>query len=395
MELAKGVNDKGPRESIAKQKVVNKIKTFLELYGYNPLQTPIIERESTLTNKFAGGEEILKEIYTLKDQGNRSLALRYDLTVPLARYIRLNKDIKLPFKRYQIGQVFRDGPIKPGRYREFTQFDADIVGSKDVFSDAELLKLAQEVFKSLNLDIVIKYNSREILNEILQKSQIKDKNSFILTLDKIEKIGEKGVRKELLEKGFDDEKISVALNLIQTDQIKPPKELQKYLDLLGVNADFTPTLARGLNYYTGTIFEVFLKNSAITSSIAAGGRYDNMIGDMAQGDYPAVGISFGVDTIVEAIGLGEVTSTKLLIIPIGEKEGSIKILSELRAKGVSCDLNLKNNVKKGLSFADSYNIPYVLLVGEEEMQTKKYTLRDMQSGKEQKLSLKDVIKKLC
>lgn len=397
--LAKGTQDKPAKEQIVRGKIMRVLRSNFKKYGFNPLQTPIIERYDVLTSKFAGGEEILKEIYTLNDQGGRDLALRYDLTVPLARYVSMNLDLKLPFKRYQIGQVFRDGPIKAGRFREFTQCDADVVGSNNLYNDAELLKMASCVFDDLDLDVVIKVNNRKILDAIIP---VDDKNSFILSLDKLEKIGKKGVKDELLEKGFDEEVIDdVLINLdLGYDELKEKfsesmqevDELLNYCKVLGVDVLFTPSLARGLSYYTGSVFEVFLKDSAITSSIAAGGRYDRMISDFANKDYPAVGISFGLDVIMAALdSFDKESMVDVFVININQEVEAIKLTEELRSKGVSCDFN-QRNVKKGLGFAASYKIPFVLFVGEDEVKNKLYTLRDMSSGKESKLSVEDIVK---
>ncbi|PIN81464.1 histidine--tRNA ligase, partial [Candidatus Woesearchaeota archaeon CG10_big_fil_rev_8_21_14_0_10_32_9] len=189
IQLAKGVKDINPEEKIKKNEIVQTIQKYFELYGYNPLDTPIIERFDVLASKYAGGSEILKETFKLNDQGERDLCLRYDLTVPFARYIATTPTIKLPFKRYQIGQVFRDGPIKAGRFREFTQCDADVVGSKDMLSEAELLKIASLVFNDLKIDVEIKVNNRKVLDAIMKKSGIPEDKwmSSILSLDKIEK----------------------------------------------------------------------------------------------------------------------------------------------------------------------------------------------------------------
>ncbi len=396
MELAKGVKDEGLKESLLREEILSVIKKYFQRYGFNQLNTPIIEREETLTSKYAGGEEILKEIYTLKDQGERKLALRYDLTVPLVRYINMNPNIKLPFKRYQIGRVFRDGPIKTGRYREFTQCDADVVGSADVYTEAELLKLASDVFEELKLEVVIKVNDRKLLNGILEKNGIKDKEGFILTLDKLEKIGEDGVKKELKSKGYDniDNVLEIVKKDFETLKKEYPEETEDLTELFNYNKNknikFSPTLARGLAYYTGIVYEVFTKE--LKSSIASGGRYDNIIGSYSNKDYPAVGFSFGLDAIASVIKEEKETATDLFVIPINTFEESLKIVEDLR-KDINVDVNLPNkNIKKGLSYASYYKIPYALIIGEDELKNKKYTLRDMNSGKEQKLT-KEEIKK--
>ena len=395
--LAKGVEDIPVRKQILKGKILKVIRNSFKKYGFNPLQTPTIERLDVLTSKFAGGEEILKEVYSFKDQGKRELGLRYDLTVGLARFVSQNKDLKFPFKRYQIGQVFRDGPIKQGRFREFTQCDGDVIGSSSMYSDAELLKLASDVFKELKIDVTIKVNNRKFLDELIK---VNDKEGFILSLDKLEKVGEESVRKELLGKGFDKKDVDFVFSNLKLsyDELKEKfkesfveiDDLLNYCKMLQVNVEFTPSLARGLSYYTGTVFEVFLKNSKMTGSVAAGGRYDNMISEFAGQSTPAVGISFGLDALMSALDDYKKESlTKVYVISIGQDKEAIKVMQSLRSKDIRCDFNLKN-LKKGLGFAASYKIPYCLIIGEEEVKNKKYTLRDMNSGKEKKLDLKEI-----
>ena len=204
IQTAKGVKDVNVEEKIQINKIIKIITETCEKYGFNPLQTTTLERYETLAAKYAGGAEILKETFKLKDQGKRNLGLRYDLTVPLARYIAMNPNLKMPFKRYELGQVFRDGPIKTGRYREFTQLDADTIGSSNMLADAELLAIASEVFSRLNLKFIIRINNRKILDEILDYYNIqKDKReNMILSIDKLDKIKVSGVKKELQDKGF-------------------------------------------------------------------------------------------------------------------------------------------------------------------------------------------------
>lgn len=406
-ELARGVKDTNPEEQILKDSILSTIKYKFERYGFSPLQTPVIEREETLTSKYAGGEEILKEIYTFKDQGDRNLALRFDLTVPLARYIALNPTLKKPFKRYQIGNVFRDGPVKSGRYREFIQCDADVVGTKSVYSEAELLKIASEVFKELGLEVTIQINDRKLLNAILDKAKIEDQESFILTLDKIEKIGREGVEKELREKKFPDNSIKTALDLaeknledlkgeLEESALKDLKNLFLYLDSLDVKYEHVTTLARGLAYYTGTVYEVFAKDNKVKSSLAAGGRYDEMITKYSNKDNPAVGLSFGLEAIAEAISKEpKPCNTKLYVIPISNFKESLKIIENLRSKGINTDVALpKKDLKKALTYASKYRIPYALIIGEKELNSDKYTLRDMESGEESSLTIEEIVDKL-
>ncbi len=412
LQTARGVKDLAPQEKVLKNQVVQTIQKYFELYGFMPLETPIIERYETLAAKGAAGEEsdVLKEVFKLTDQGKRNLGLRFDLTVPLARYVAMNPTLKLPFKRYQVGRVYRDGPIKAGRTREFWQFDGDVVGSKSMIAEAELLKLADAVFNELGLKVVIKINNRKILNGILDKAGISEKENAIIAIDKLEKIGKEGVSKELRERGYKPGQIKKLFSILQegislkelekelpdNEGISEMKELLQYLK--GVRSiKYEASLARGLAYYTGTVFEVFLKKGSITSSIGSGGRYDDMIGNYMGGGrvVPAVGFSFGLVPIVESLKGSAVNSTRVLVIPINTVNESLKIASELRSSGINVDFAMgKKGVSKNLQYANSLCIPYVIIVGEKELAKSKVTLRDMETGDEKLLVLSSVIKKL-
>ena len=419
----KGVRDFLPEEKILRDKIVETLKRAFELYGYNPLETPALERYEILASKYGGGAEILKETFSLTDQGKRKLGLRYDLTVPFARVIAMNPNLKMPFKRYQIDRVWRDGPIKLGRYREFWQADADVVGAKNVIAEAELLSLADFVFKKLGLDVEIRVNNRKLLNDILDFCSIKKESSdtAILSLDKLEKIGEEGVRKELEEKGIDEitikklmktisvkgdnEKILADLEILigKTEGISELRELIKLSVNFNAKIKIVPTLARGLSYYTGTVFEVYLTKIPISSSVAAGGRFDKMIGLFLgkEEEYPAVGISFGVDVIADAIKLSKKIEPKksvvdVYVVPIGEvMEKAISLLQALRSEGIKADIDLMNRgVTKNLNFANSYGIKYVIFVGQKEIESKMLKLRDMEKGDERLLKFEEIVKKL-
>ncbi|MEK6861811.1 MAG: histidine--tRNA ligase [Nanoarchaeota archaeon] len=416
IQRAKGTRDFLPEDKILRDNIINTIKEVFELYGYNPLETPVLERFDILSSKYTGGAEILKETFKLKDQGGRDLALRYDLTVPLARVIGMNPNLKMPFKRYQIADVFRDGPIKAGRYRVFMQCDVDIVGCKDVRADAEMLNIAKDVFNRLKLDIIIKVNNRKILDTVMDYAGIeKEKRDMtILSIDKLEKLGLKYVEDELKNNGLKKKQIKDLINIItikgsnnekveklkkllkNQEWVKEIEELLKYSD-----AEFDVSLARGLSYYTGNIFEVYLRNSEIKSSVAAGGRYDKMIGSLiGRGEYPAVGISFGLDVITDAIKLDKKLEfkksiAKVYVIPIKTFDKCIKMIQSLRVNGINVDIDLMDRgISKNLDYADKLGIPFVLIIGEDELKKNKLKLRDMKSGKEEMLNIDGIIKKL-
>ena len=418
MQQLKGTKPYTPEEKILRNRIVENIKKIFEKYGFSPLETPILNQLETLTAKYAGGDEITKEIYSLKDQGKRDLGLRYDLTVPLAQFIQTNPNIKLPFKRYEIGKVFRDGPIKAGRMREFWQCDADIIGTKSMLADAELLALTQEVFRALKLDITIRVNNRKLLNGLISAAGItKDRESAILSIDKLAKFGEGAVKMELKDKGFTPKQIITLMKnievtgtnkellaklkkIIKDDEgmqgIKEVEGLLEYLKDFNATVQLDACLARGLAYYTGTIFEIFLKKGEVTSSLAAGGRWDEMIGKLVQREFPAVGISFGLEPISAALQQQAKKSlTIVYVIPIGTQKESIKILQQLRNAGMNADIDLLGRGPgKCLQYADTLGIPYCILIGNDEVKKKKVKLKDMKSGKERLISVKDIGKEI-
>ncbi|MBT5342114.1 histidine--tRNA ligase [Candidatus Woesearchaeota archaeon] len=418
---ARGVQDSLPEEKIIKNQVVNTLKEVFELYGFAPLETPIIERYETLAAKFAAGEssDIMKETFTLTDQGKRNLGLRFDLTVPLARFIAMNPTLKMPFKRFEMGVVFRDGPIKAGRVRQFWQCDVDTIGSKSMLADAEILAAIDTGFNKLKLDTVIKVNNRKLLNGILEQAKIEDKETAITSIDKLAKIGVKGVTDELLQKGFQKKQITAIFKLIQEnislaklkkqikteegqEGIKELEELFTYLRNMGIKSvKFDVSLARGLAYYTGTIFEAFMKKGKITSSLAAGGRWDKMIGDFMGGNriVPAVGGSFGIVPIIESIKekeqLTKKTLAQVLVIPINTQKESLQIVEQLRKENINASLDLNGRgMSKNLQYANALGIPYAIIIGSDELKKNKVLLRDMVTGDQKLLALKSVVTKL-
>jgi histidyl-tRNA synthetase len=423
LETAKGFRDFPPEEKILRDKIITKIKNIFEIYGYSPLETPTIEKLEILEAKFGAGEDsdAISEIYRLKDQGNRDLGLRYEFTFALARFVGQNPQLRLPFKRYQIGPVFRDGPIKTGRYREFYQCDVDIVGVKEVSADAEIISLLDFVFKDLNLDVNIEVNDRRLLEEILDflKIEKNKQTSIIITIDKLKKTGFEGVKKELEEKGLDEKTAIDLLNLLTfkgnnqeklealvkaiglTEGIASLKELFNFLEYYSISFTFLPSLARGLGYYTGPIFEVFLKDEQImSSSIAGGGRWDQMIGKYLQDqtkEYPATGVAFGLEPIMEIIkkreGMDKKTTADLFIIPIGDSslKESIKITQLLRKEGINTSIDLlKRNVGKNIEYADKLGITYVGFLGENEIKENVINIKNIKTGNEKRVLISEV-----
>ncbi len=414
LQTAKGTRDFPPEEKILRNRVVDTLKTIFEKYGFSPLETPILERYETLSAKYAGGSEILKETFKLKDQGDRQLGLRYDLTVPMCRFVGMNPTLKMPFKRYQIGRVFRDGPISSDRVREFWSCDVDVVGSKSMIAEAEILSLTLDVFKELKLDIIIKVNNRKLLNGILEQADItRYKDDVILVIDKLEKITEKGVSKELETLGLNNEQINDLLKLLKQKDLKKLKissqegqeglkELEELFDYLKNNKsiEFDPSLARGLAYYTGTVFEVFTKKGQVSSSLAAGGRYDKMIGGFleTEKEYPAMGIAFGLNRICLLLKdkiFKKKTVTDIFIIPISTQKKSFEIANRLRQEGFKIDLDIiGRGISKNLDYANKLGIPYVIFIGEEELSKKSVKIKNMQSGKETTVRISGLAKYL-
>ena len=423
IETAKGVRDFAPEEKIVRQEVVDTLKRVFERYGFSPLETPIIERMEVLGAKFAAGEDsdASKEIFKFKDQGERELGLRFDLTVPLSRFVSMNPNLKMPFKRYEIGRTYRDGPIKLGRYREFWQCDVDIVGSDEMLAEAELMKLSLDVFKELGFDVYLELNNRKLLNGILEYAGItKEKRAqAIIIIDKLKKVGLDEVKKELSKIGISEdslEKLEKVLTLKGSNQDKLAKlkllikngvgieginELEQIYSYLpdDKNVVLNITLARGLAYYTGPVFEGFLRDSKITSSICGGGRYDELIGMYLGGNkqYPATGISFGLEPIIEAIKLNKKelsrSVAKVYVIPIKVVKEALEIAQQLRAAGINTDVDIVDRgLSKNLDYADKLGIPFVVIVGPKDLENKEVTVRNMSSGEEKKIKIAELSK---
>ncbi len=425
MELmqAKGTRDFLPEKQIEKQKLIEKIKKVFELYGYSPMETPVFERFDVLSSKYAGGKEILKETFSFEDQGKRKLGLKYDLTVPMARVIAMNPALRMPFKRYQIERVFRDGPITTARYREFYQCDADVVGSKSMQADSEIIKIAERVFKELGLEIEIRVNNRKLLNGLMQEIGIEEEKteSVLLAIDKLDKTEKKEVEKELKEKGIEERKVKKIFELIEVKGknqevleklgkkvvseegkkgIEELKEILKYAKSYGIdNLYITPNLVRGLSYYTGPIFEVLLRKGKVKSSVGGGGRYDKMIGLIAgkEKEFPATGISFGLDRILDELSekekTGRKTVSQIFVVPINCSEKAIELVEEIRSLGIKTEMDLMNrSISKNLDFSSKQKTPFVIVLGEKELKAKEFSLKNMDSGKETKVKFSELEK---
>ncbi|MDD3175872.1 MAG: histidine--tRNA ligase [Candidatus Nanoarchaeia archaeon] len=418
LENAKGTRDISPEDQILRQEIITLLQQTYEKYGFIPIDTPIIERYDVLSAKFAAGEEsdAMSETYKLKDNGNRELGLRFDLTVPLARYVGSNHVMKMPFKRYQIGKVYRDAPIKFGRYREFTQCDADIIGSNDMLSDVTCIQLALEIFEKLGIDIEIKINNRKLFKSIIEYLGVKEGKveSAMMTLDKLDKLSIKDVQKELESKKIKLD-VDKFLELSSYDFSKLDKlftnneglkELKEIFSYFKGNKKliFDAKLARGFSYYTGSLFEIY--STKLDSALGGGGRYDDLISGYLSGNskqnaesriFPAVGISFGLDRIVDVIKqlrtIETKTKVKLFVIPIGTKKESFEIANKFREAGINTDIDLMNRkLDKNMKYAQDLNISFVVVIGENEIKSGKLSLKDMDKRETYKVTIKEAIK---
>lgn len=407
----KGTQDFLPEAELIRKRVKRTLEDVFMKYGCLPLETPILNYTELMASKYGGGAEILEEMYTLSDRGERDLALRYDLTIPFAKVVAMNPGLKMPFKRYEIGKVFRDGPIKTGRFREFTQCDVDVVGIESQMAEAELMVMALDAFKELNLDVIIQYNNRKLLVGLLEVLSV-DKahvNDVILTLDKVEKIGVEGVIKELKDKDVPISAIDGIERFLTTyedssfferykhnsliqEGLAELEELQTYLDYLEVSDQcvFHPFLARGLEIYTGTIYEIFLSDQTIKSSIGSGGRYDNAIGGLVGTNetFSTVGISFGLDVIYTALERMDQQPaneglTDYLIVPLKTEKEALLLARTLREQGKRVEIEMTGKkVGKALNRANKEGIKKVIILGEKEIEQNQLIVKEMATGEE-------------
>ena len=446
--IPKGTRDFLPSEMIKRNNILSTIRIVFESYGFQPIETPAMENLNTLMGKYGEeGDKLLFKIlnsgefrsgisdmdYTDWDAPKLAAAfcekgLRYDLTVPFARFVVQHRnDITFPFKRYQIQPVWRADRPQKGRYREFFQCDVDVVGSNSLLNEVELIQIADEVFRKLNINVLIKLNNRKILSGIAEVIGFPDKIIDItVAIDKLDKIGIEKVIDELLEKGLSREAIEklkpildlsgpteTKLNKIYSVLVnsdtgkKGVKELENiftYLDKFNLKnkVEIDLTLARGLNYYTGAIFEVKAVDVEI-GSITGGGRYDNLTGIFGLSDVSGVGISFGADRIYDVLtslnGFPENTSTitKVLFTNFGSTEElyALPLLSKVRKAGINAEIFPESSkLKKQMNYADKNKIPFVVLVGEEEMHAGKITMKDMSSGEQIMVSVEELIKRV-
>lgn len=395
-QTLKGFRDFLPREARKRQYVIQTLMQVFEEYGFDPLETPALEYEDILLGKY--GDEGDKLMYRFVDNGERNVSLRYDQTVPLARVVaQYAQNLPLPFKRYQIQPVWRAENTQKGRYREFLQCDVDIVASSSPLSDAEVMTLASKCLESLGISgFRILYNDRQLFNDVPKRA--------IATIDKLKKIGEDGVVKELLEKKIieSEETARALLRHVETkqptDRSQAIMQAVKELSIDSARYIFTPTLARGLDYYTGLIFEIEC-DEYLSGSVCGGGRYDNLIGLFIEEQIPAVGFAFGFDRLMEAMEQfdlfpQELSTIQALVTIFSPdlKAQAITITRLLRENGVATELYLDENTKleKQLKFADLKNIPYAVIIGPEEAQKEQVTLKNLKTREQKTVAVKEL-----
>ncbi len=447
--IPKGTRDFSPVEMVKRNYIFDTIKEVFQLYGFMPIETPSMENLSTLMGKY--GEEGDKLLFKVLNSGDymskvrpevlesrnstklttkiSDKGLRYDLTVPFARYVVQHRnDISFPFKRYQIQPVWRADRPQKGRYREFYQCDVDVVGSNSLLNEVELIQIVDEVYKRLKLNVLVKLNNRKILAGIAEIIGEADRIIDItVAIDKLDKIGLDNVNKEMFEKGIPQDAIDtlqpiILLSGTNTEKLAKLKEILSasevgmkgieeletvfnYLTDLDITTEveLDLTLARGLNYYTGAIFEVKSKDMEF-GSITGGGRYDDLTGIFGLKDVSGVGISFGADRIYDVLEQMErfpaetVNTTKVMFVNFGEKEEKycLPILAKLRANGVKSEIFPGSaKMKKQMNYANDKHIPFVIMVGETEMEEGLLSLKDMETGEQIKLSVDALIEKLA
>lgn len=413
-----------PSKQIAFNKIVDKIRTIYERYGFLPLDTPIIEHAEVLLAK-AGGETE-KQIYRF-EKGENDLALRFDLTVPLAKYVSMNhNELSFPFRRYQIGKVYRGEKPQKGRFREFYQCDIDIIGDEElnILHDAEMPSIIYSIFKELNFgEFTVHINNRKILSGFFEELGLTDKSQDILrTIDKIAKIGNEAVIEELEKLGINKEKIEKIMQFILIEGKNEEKiekltefgieneifkkgiqELKQVIE--GINLFEVPekyieidlSIARGLDYYTGTVYETTLNEYPSLGSICSGGRYENLAEYYTQKKLPGVGISIGLTRLfykldeMNFIEQNSRTTSDVLLITADEKaEGLFKIATELRNAGINTEIYMNNKkLKAKFKYADRLQIPYVIVIGEEEIKTNTLTLKNMQTGEQLNINIEE------
>lgn len=404
----KGVTDFDPAVMTLRNHITDILRHNFELYGYQPLDTAMLNYRDLLTYKYGEQAEIVKEIYSLSDQGSRDLGLRFDLTVPFCKYIALNRSLKLPFKRYEIGKVFRNGPVKAGRLREFIQCDVDVVGDSSRGIEIELLELAITCYLQLGITPQIQIGHRQILTGLMQSFGINENHDAIIgVLDKIKKITHEETMAELGKFLPTDTAVklleAVALDLPALEKLLPNntgiaeiKDLWAQLTALNLAqyCRFTPSLARGLNVYTGVVWEVFDARGRYTSSLGGGGRYDQIITNFVGSGvaYPAVGLSFGLEPISTLLSTTQTANPiKLLLVSMDTAPACHALANQLRTLGIPTMLwTAKPKVGKAMEYAAATQIACASVIGADEINSGRLHIKNLRTGEQTDFALNDI-----
>lgn len=417
-----------PSEQILFNNMMDTIRKNYEKFGFLPIDTPVIEKAEILLAK--GGGETEKQIYRFQ-KGDTDLALRFDLTVPLARYVAQHySELTFPFRRYHIGKVYRGEKAQRGRFREFYQCDIDIIGNGklDIINDAEIPSIIYSTFKDLGFDeFTIRINNRKVLNGFFQSLGIENPVEVLRSIDKLEKIGEKGVIKELEDLGLEStaiDRILEFINIKGTNKeilerlrglnidnemfnkgLEELEAVNHYVGIFGVpekNFSIDLTIARGLDYYTGTVYETFLNNYPEIGSICSGGRYDDLAGYYTKQKLPGVGVSIGLTRLfyqlreANLIKAKDPSLTKVLIIPMdGCLDKAIETASKLRENDINTQVYLEEaKIGKKFNYADKLGIPYVIIIGTEEIKRDTYTMKNMKTGEQVEINFEELLNRL-
>lgn len=415
-----------PADQLLFNRMLDTIRLNYEKFGFLPIDTPIIEKSEILLAK--GGGETEKQIYRF-NKGDTDLSMRFDLTVPLARYVALHSsDLTFPFRRYQLGKVFRGERNQKGRFREFYQCDIDIIGNGQlsILNDAEIPSVIYSTFKDLGFEsFTIRINNRKVLNGFFSALALPNKADVLRIIDKLDKIGPEAVIKELRELGIEESAIARLMTFIQLKGsneevltklkamgLDDPEfnlgleELTKVIHHVGLlnvpeeNYQIDLTIARGLDYYTGTIYETILKDYPSIGSVCSGGRYDNLAGYYTKQQLPGVGISIGLTRLFYQLkeanffNIDQPAPSQVLIVPLGDTvEYALNVAKKLRAQGVSLQLYYEDGkIAKKLGYADKLSIPWVILLGENEVTENIVTLKNLQTGEQSSLVIDDAVR---
>jgi histidyl-tRNA synthetase len=403
VDNVKGFEDYIFPESIKREKISEIAKKYFKIYGFIPVETPIIEYDELMkpdTLPSEQDDEAISERFKLRDRAGRNLGLRYEFTFQLSKLMKKNPNLKMPLRFYQIGQNFRDEPIRTGRTRQFTQLDADVIGDINAKTESELLEMTSNIFSELKIDHEIQINNRKLLEAIIESVQIPNKKQVMRELDKINKIGEDLVKLNL-KKYADANQVITLFKLLEKsieffienafEGSEEVSSLLKECKKRNIDVKFNPFMIRGFSYYTGNIFEVSYKGS----TIAGGGRYDRTIGKYIGKEIPAVGISFSLEALLGICSdslekMKFDMDPKALIISIEKDSESYRLLKTLRKSEIS-SIMLSEKPGKALEYANFYSIPFVIFIGNDEIKNNKFKLRDMNSGEENLFTEKQLI----